>query len=134
MKIYVGRFPKEHYPYARTDAWLFTKLQEYTIAQLAKKIEAGYFGDMPLHTYNVLLMNYFSDEYAKENIYFYCWPLDSDDMKKFLEIDATNIIEDLYGDRVEGTVMKCFDLAMMKEKLTMMGVGEAIADSSIFLI
>lgn len=134
MKIYVGRFPKEYYEGAYTDAWVFDMLQEYSIEQLGEKLEAGFFGNIRLHTFNVLLLNYISDEYAKENIYFYCWPLDSDDMKKFLEIDATNIIEDLYGDRLEGTVMKCFDLAMMKEKLTMMGVGEAIADSSIFLI
>lgn len=103
MKIYFGRITKEMQTDIVTDAWVYEQLQTYTCEELAKLIEAGTFNTLTLNTFNVVLVNYLSDDYAKENIYFI--NADTNDVERF----GRNFY--------------------ISEKLSCMGPGEALSDT-----
>lgn len=103
MKIYFGRIPKEMQNDIVTDAWVYEQLQTHTCEELAKVIEDGIYNKLTLNTFNILLINYLTDDYAKENIYF-------------VNADTNN-------------VEKFADNYYICEKLSCMGPGEALSDT-----
>jgi hypothetical protein len=103
MKIYFGRIPKEMQNDIVTDAWVYEQLQTYTCEELGKVIEDGIYNKLTLNTFNILLINYLTDDYAKENIYF-------------VNADTNN-------------VEKFADNYYICEKLSCMGPGEALSDT-----
>lgn len=109
MKIYFGRITNEMKTDDMvTDAWLYELLQTHNTEELAAIIEQGTYNELVLNTFNLLLVNYLSDDYAKENIYF-------------VNTDT-------------GNVEKFADNYYICEKLSCMGPGEALSDTRFVLL
>lgn len=107
MKVFVGRIPKEYHPKNMiTDSWVYYQLQNKTIEELAAEIMRSDSCMVTVNTFNPLLLNYFTDEWAKQNVFY---------MKH-------DILTMMGND------------AHMVDKLSWGGPGEAISDTHYILI
>lgn len=107
VKVFVGRIPKEHHPKNMiTDSWVYYQLQNKTIEELAADIMQADSYIATVNTFNPLLLNYFTDEWAKQNIFY-------------MKHDVLTMM----GDD-----------AHMVDKLSWGGPGEAISDAHYILI
>lgn len=70
MKIYIGRIPEIIEENLLTDAWLYDMLKKYGHKDIGAMIESGIYDSMVLHTFNMVLLNYLTDDYAMDNIYY----------------------------------------------------------------